>query len=269
MLLRLVSRQADDQLHEEPLQPTTHLRAVEGLRTLFYDAAKTRPTSRNRLSRLCRHEISRGEDQLNASRRQKQRRVQNQVKVRRLAPVGAVIEPDVLGATVVLVAHAALGLGPADAEAPGNCVDAERQRRHTSDVQHARLARQDELGAVPEDHGIARGRRLADELARHAPQWSFGDLLIMKLLRVLAASDAEFIPHDDASAALLLARAERLVPALERLTAGLDSSAGIQSTFEKELELLREDIRQREQFDGRRFAAHLQALSQTLARRTH
>jgi hypothetical protein len=116
---------------------------------------------------------------------------------------------------------------------------------------------------------FAEMQRTADELARHAPQWSFGDLLIMKLLRVLAASDAEFIPHDDASAALLLARAERLVPALERLTAGLDSSAGIQSTFEKELELLREDIRQREQFDGRRFAAHLQALSQTLARRTH
>lgn len=113
----------------------------------------------------------------------------------------------------------------------------------------------------------AEMERTADEFARAAPQWRFSEALCLQLLRAFAATDAEFVAKAEMPVALLARRAERLVPAIERLAAGAQAN-GARFSIDAELETMREDIRPLDAFDAQRFSAHLQALSQALAQRT-
>ena len=115
---------------------------------------------------------------------------------------------------------------------------------------------------------FAEMERTADELARAAPHWPFDQQLVLRLMRSFAASDAEFVPKADVSRTLLARRAERLVPALASLRAGLEMNDRNPANVDAELKNLADDLRPLDQFDPAHFAAHLQALSQALAQRT-
>lgn len=111
-------------------------------------------------------------------------------------------------------------------------------------------------------------QRTADELARQAPKWPFDHALILRLMQAFAATDAEFVPKPDMPAALLARRAERLVPALDRLAFALNKNGAAPLDIDHEMQALSEDLRPLDQFDPARFSRDLQALSQALARRT-
>ncbi|MFL6537679.1 MAG: multiheme c-type cytochrome [Chthoniobacterales bacterium] len=110
-------------------------------------------------------------------------------------------------------------------------------------------------------------QRTADEFARAAPQWPFDESMCVQMLRSFAATDAEFTTKANMPVALLARRGERLVLGIERLAAALQAK-GRALNLDTELKSLRDDVRPLDQFDGGRFASHLQALSQALAQRT-
>ena len=109
----------------------------------------------------------------------------------------------------------------------------------------------------------AEMQRTADEFARVAPQWPFSDALCLQLLRSFASSDAEFTVKANMPVALLARRAERLVPAIERLAIAIRAKG-----IDNEVKALGDDLRPLDAFDAQRFASHLQALSQAIAQRT-
>jgi hypothetical protein len=113
----------------------------------------------------------------------------------------------------------------------------------------------------------AEMQRTADEFARAAPQWPFNDAACLQMLRAFAATDAEFTVKTNMPVALLARRAERLVPAIERLSAALRAH-GSRVDVDTELKQLADDVRPIDAFDAQRFTGHLQALSQALAQRT-
>lgn len=109
--------------------------------------------------------------------------------------------------------------------------------------------------------------RTADTLAREAPRWPFDAAMSLRLLRAFAATDAEFVPSADVPAVLLARRAERIVPAIDRLARAARAN-GETFNIDNELKPLFDDVKRGQQFDAPRFAAHLQALSVALAQRT-
>ncbi len=115
---------------------------------------------------------------------------------------------------------------------------------------------------------FAEMQRTADDLARRAPGWPFDEQMTRSLLRSLAATDAEFAAKPETPATLLARRAERLVPALQRLSAAVEANTAQSLGVETELKSLADDVRPPEQFEPAQFAAHLQALSLALAQRS-
>lgn len=113
----------------------------------------------------------------------------------------------------------------------------------------------------------AEMERTADEFARAAPQWPFSETICLQMLRAFAATDAEFTVKANMPVALLARRAERLVLAMERLTAAVRSHGAV-INIDAELKALAEDVRPLDRFDAQRFVSHLQALSGAVAQRT-
>ena len=120
-------------------------------------------------------------------------------------------------------------------------------------------------GAAAGANEFTEMERAADELARRAPTWNFDEAAILTLLRRFAAADSEFAVKPDAPRALLARRAERLVPAVQRLAAAIDQSVRTRLNIDPAVQLLAEDTRPLEQFDAARFAAHLQNFGAALA----
>jgi len=121
---------------------------------------------------------------------------------------------------------------------------------------------------APSPSDFAEMQRTADELARQAPSWPLDDGLILRLLRELAATDAEFAVRPETPVPLLAHRAERLVLGLNRLAAAVEANGGTKLNVDNELRTLSEDARHVEQFDPAQFASHLQTLSLALAQGT-
>jgi hypothetical protein len=96
----------------------------------------------------------------------------------------------------------------------------------------------------------------ADLLARRAAVSQFNDGFAQQLLRVLATTDSEFVVSKETSADLLFRRAQRLVLALDRLSAAV-SSEPPGTAKNPALAQLFEDVRSRADFQAQRFVEHL------------
>ena len=103
----------------------------------------------------------------------------------------------------------------------------------------------------------------ADSLARRAAESRLSDDLAKQLLRVLVATDSEFVVSKETPPDLLFRRAQRLVLALDRLSNALSSHA---PGAAKNLALaqLFQDIRSRADFQAPRFAEHLRSFRATI-----
>src|SRR5262249_28998530 len=108
----------------------------------------------------------------------------------------------------------------------------------------------------------------ADLLARRASASQFNDGFAQQLLRVLAATDSEFVISKEATPDLLFHRAQRLVLALARLSVAVNSeppSTPKNPAFAK----LFEDIRSRADFQPARFAEHLRNFRNAIDQAKH
>lgn len=124
-------------------------------------------------------------------------------------------------------------------------------------------------GAAQPAHGeFAEMERAADDLARLAPNWNFNEAAVLNLLRRFAGAAPEFSEGTKAAAGMLEPRAERLVPAVQRLTQAIDSATRARLNIDPAIDLLAQDTQRPEQFDAPLFAAHLQNLSAFLAQPT-
>jgi Cytochrome c554 and c-prime len=110
---------------------------------------------------------------------------------------------------------------------------------------------------------IAQGQ--ADLLARCAAQFRFSDDFAQQLLRALAATDSEFVVSKETSPDLLFRRAQRLVLALDRLSAAVSSEAP-GAAKNPVLAQLFEDVRSRADFQVPRFVEHLRSFHATIER---
>jgi hypothetical protein len=96
----------------------------------------------------------------------------------------------------------------------------------------------------------------ADLLARRAAVSQFNNGSAQQLLRALAATDSEFVVSKETSSDLLFRRAQRLVLALDRLSAAVTSEAP-GAAKNPALTQLFEDVRSRADFQAQRFVEHL------------
>ena len=96
----------------------------------------------------------------------------------------------------------------------------------------------------------------ADLLARRAAESRLSDGFAQQLLRVLTATDSEFVASKETSPDVLFRRAQRLVLALERLSNAVTSRVPTPAK-NPALARLFEDVRSRTDFHARRFAEHL------------
>jgi Tfp pilus assembly protein FimT len=96
----------------------------------------------------------------------------------------------------------------------------------------------------------------ADLLARRAAESRLSDGFAQQLLRVLTATDSEFVTSKETSPDLLFRRAQRLVLALDRLSSAVTHQAS-SAAKNPALAKLFEDVRSRTDFHARRFAEHL------------
>lgn len=103
----------------------------------------------------------------------------------------------------------------------------------------------------------------ADLLARSAAESQFSDDFARQLRRALAETDSEFVVSKQTPADLLFRRAQRLVLALDRLSAAVNSELPGASKNPALTQLL-EDIRSRVDFQPRRFAEHLRSFRGTV-----
>ena len=108
----------------------------------------------------------------------------------------------------------------------------------------------------------------ADDLARQAAGWKFDDAGLLATLRRFAAADGEFTVTRETSAEALGLRAARLVPAIQRLAAGLPPGVVTRLNLEPAIALLAGDLRPSEPFEAAAFAAHLQSFGAALAQPT-
>jgi hypothetical protein len=121
----------------------------------------------------------------------------------------------------------------------------------------------DQPGATTSPSIFTTAQGQADLLARRAAQLQFGDDFARQLLRALATTDSEFVVSKETSLDLLFRRAQRLVPALDRLSVAL-SSEPPGAAKNPALTHLFEDIRSRTDFQAPRFAEHLRNFRATL-----
>lgn len=103
-------------------------------------------------------------------------------------------------------------------------------------------------------------QKRADDLARRAAAWNPNMDTTMSMLRALAATEGEFAARNRYGE-FLFYRARRLVLALERLSAAINQNRAEPLKIDKELKILREDVRPGEKFAPVRFAEHLRAFS--------
>src|ERR1043166_2590811 len=103
----------------------------------------------------------------------------------------------------------------------------------------------------------------ADVLGRRAAESQIGDAFAQQLLRVLAATDSEFVVSKETSPDLLFRRAQRLALALDRLSAAV-SSEPPGAAKNPALTQLFGDIRSRVGFQVPRFAEHLRGFRTTI-----
>ena len=88
----------------------------------------------------------------------------------------------------------------------------------------------------------------------------------MAILRALVATDSEFVVTKETSVQTLWYRARRVVLALDRLSAALKQNRGAPLKIDNELNLLREDVRLRENFPPPQFAEHVQKFRAALTK---
>jgi hypothetical protein len=108
---------------------------------------------------------------------------------------------------------------------------------------------------------ISRGefsdtQQQADSLGRRAAEFQFSSEFAQQLLRALSGTGSEFILSKETSADPLFRRAQRLVLALDRLSAAVNSEP-LGAAKNPALAQLFEDIRSRADFQPARFAEHL------------
>ena len=104
----------------------------------------------------------------------------------------------------------------------------------------------------------------ADLLARRAAEYSWSAGFASKLLRTFAAADSEFGASQQTSSEILFRRAERLVPALERLSAAVNRNTS-PIAKNQDLASLFEDVRAIP-FQPAKFAADLAIFRTTIER---
>jgi len=107
----------------------------------------------------------------------------------------------------------------------------------------------------------------ADSLARRAAQLQFSDDFAHELLRALAATDSEFVVSKETSPDLLFRRAQRLVLALDRLSAAVNGEPP-RTAKNPALTQLFEDIRSQADFQAQRFAEQLRNFQTTISPNT-
>jgi hypothetical protein len=90
------------------------------------------------------------------------------------------------------------------------------------------------------------------------------DDVARQLLRVFAATDSEFVTSKETSPDLLFRRAQRLVLALDRLSAAVSNEAP-GAAKNPVLAKLFEDVRSHADFQAPRFAEHLRSFRATLS----
>jgi len=100
-------------------------------------------------------------------------------------------------------------------------------------------------------------------LARRAGEYHFGNEFAQQLLRAFAATDSEFVVSKETSADLLFRRAQRLVLALDRLSAAVSNEAP-GAAKNAVLAQLFEDVRSRADFQVPRFVEHLRSFRATI-----
>jgi hypothetical protein len=98
----------------------------------------------------------------------------------------------------------------------------------------------------------------SDLLARRAAEHQFSNDLAQQLLRVLTATDSEFVVSKETSPDLLFRRAQRLVLAVDRLSAAA-AHASASAAKNPALTQLFEDVRSRADFQVPRFVEHLRS----------
>jgi Cytochrome c554 and c-prime len=104
----------------------------------------------------------------------------------------------------------------------------------------------------------------ADLLARRAAESRLSDDLAKQLLRTLTATDSEFGVSKETSPNLLFRRAQRLVLALDRLSAAVSNEAP-GAAKNPVLAKLFEDVRSLADFQAPRFVEHLRSFRATLS----
>jgi hypothetical protein len=120
----------------------------------------------------------------------------------------------------------------------------------------------------PPDQTISRAQftdaqQHADLLGRRAAESQFSGDFAQQLLRALSGTDSEFILSTETSADLLFRRAQRLVLALDRLSAAVSSEPPGAAKNPALIQLF-EDIRSRVDFHPSRFAEHLRTFQNAI-----
>lgn len=118
----------------------------------------------------------------------------------------------------------------------------------------------------PASSDLERVQKQADDLARRSPSWNPNIDSIMAILRALVAIDSEFVVTKEISAQTLWYRARRVVIALDSLSAALKQNRGAPLKVDSELNLLREDVRLRENFAPPQFAEHVRKFRAALTK---
>jgi hypothetical protein len=116
----------------------------------------------------------------------------------------------------------------------------------------------------PNSSDLEPVQKQADELARAAASWNPNIDSTTSILRTVAATDSEFVATNKTAAQALFYRARRLVFAVDRLSTALNQNRATPLKLDKELNALREDVREHGGFDSARFAEHLRSLRSAL-----
>jgi hypothetical protein len=121
----------------------------------------------------------------------------------------------------------------------------------------------DQPGGTTSLAGFTSTQEQADSLAHRAAEYEFGDDFAKQLLRELAATDSEFVVSKETSPDVLFRRAQRLVLALDRLSAAV-MHEGPGAVKNPALTKLFEDVRSRADFQVPRFVEHLRSFRATI-----
>jgi hypothetical protein len=111
---------------------------------------------------------------------------------------------------------------------------------------------------------FAEAQKRADALARRASESRLSDDFARQLLRALAATDSEFAVSKETKD-VLFCRAQRLVPALDRLSSAVSSRTS-NVVKNPSLDRLFDDLKSRADFQAPTFAEHLASFRATIER---